>query len=161
MSKKIYVVDALLIVASLVGLLFLVGYSQPLVIAPIDDLETTNSSVLFEFDNANEILIDDNLQFSSPEVINAEDNLIINLKPGKYYWKIKGVRESEVRTLTINSEVELKLRKSDTGYKIVNAGNEILGVEVYDNGELKDVLTLDIDESEDVSGSKFVGRSDG
>ncbi len=157
MNKKIYIIDSLLIVASLVGLMFLVGYSQPLVIAPVDDLETTNGSVLFEFDNANEILIDDNMQFSSPEVISAEDNLVINLKPGKYYWKLKGVGESEIRTLTINSEVELKLRKSSSGYEVVNAGNTLLDVDVYSDGELRERLVLDVDVVVDVDGDKFKG----
>lgn len=157
MNKKIYIIDTLLIVVSLIGIMFLVGYSQPLVIAPVDNLETTNSSVLFEFGNANEILIDDNIQFSSPEIIYAKDNLIINLKPGKYYWKLKGVGESEVRTLTIISEVELKLRKSKGGYEVVNAGNTLLDVDVYSDGELKERVVLDVDDVVSVSGSKFVG----
>jgi uncharacterized protein YuzE len=34
-------------------------------------------------------------------------------------------------------------------------------VEVYENGSLKDKLLLDIDESRDVKGEKFIGEQNG
>lgn len=134
-----------------------VNYAQPLIIAPLNNLETTNGSVLFEFERGNVILIDDNLEFSSPQKIYAVDNLIINLNVGKYYWKIEGVMNSDVKELTILSQVNLKLKKVDDKYLVVNAGNVELNVEVYNNKSFVENIILNIDESKEVSGTKFVG----
>lgn len=156
-TKHVYAIDLILIVGTFMSLMFLVGYSRPLVIAPLDEFETTNSSVLFSIERAEIILIDDNIEFTSPERFNVEDGLMINLKPGVYYWKAESVLKSEVRKLTINSEVDLKLRKLEQGYGVTNAGNTRLDVEVYNGTELIDKIKLDISDDENVSGTKFVG----
>ena len=158
-KKKIIILDLIFVVGSLFVIALLVGYSKPLVIAPIDELETTNAAVLFEFEKADLILIDDNLKFSSPQKFYAEDNLVINLKPGVYYWKVQGTLGSEIRELTVKSEVDLKLKKSavNESYEIVNAGNTKLNVDVYENGLFTGNVVLDVDEEEEVSGTKFVG----
>lgn len=147
-----------LVVGTIIFLAGFVNYARPLVIAPLDNLETTNTSVLFEFERGNVILIDDNLEFSSPDKIYAKDDLIINLKAGKYYWKIEGVFDSNVREFTILSEVNLKLKRVDDKYRIVNAGNVELDVEIYENRSKVSNIILDIDEEREVSGTKFVGR---
>jgi len=160
-QKHIIAVDFILIVGTLVALSFFVSYARPMVIAPIDDLVTTNNSVLFEFEKADLILIDDNLEFSSPEKIYAENNLVINLKPGKYYWVLEGIAgsESDVRELTILSEINLKLIETGEGnFEIINAGNTELNVDIYEKGKLSGNVVLNIDESEEVSGTKFIGR---
>ena len=162
-KRHIYAVDFILIVVtifSLVGLIGYFGYSQPLVIAPIDEYETTETSVLFSFEKADLILIDENPDFTSPTKIYVEDNLVINLKPGVYYWKVKGDLESDVRKLTIISEIDLKLKKVDgeDRYDIVNAGNVELDVDVFENGVLRDNIRLEIDEEKEISGTKFIGR---
>jgi hypothetical protein len=135
-----------------------VTYARPLVIAPLNNFETTNNSVLFEFERGNIILIDDNLEFSSPQKIYAEDNLIINLKTGKYFWKIDGLVESEIRELTIISEVNLRFKKIDDKFVLVNSGNVKLNVDVYDNESLVDNFILDIDDDKEINGNKFVGE---
>jgi hypothetical protein len=160
-KKHIYLLDVLIIGISLAAVLGIIGYTKPLVIAPLDDTITSDNLVLFEFEKAKKIMIDDNLQFSSPEEIYVENNLIVNLKPGKYYWKVEGTRESEIRELTILSEVDLQLREKKEKYEVINAGNTKLDVEVYENGSLKDKLLLDIDESRDVKGEKFIGEQNG
>ena len=66
-EKHINKIDALVLVFSLFGVLFLVGYTQPLVISPVDDFSTSERGVLFSFENAEVILIDDNLEFSSKD----------------------------------------------------------------------------------------------
>jgi hypothetical protein len=158
-SKHILILDLVVVIGSLFVIAGFVGYSQPLVISPIDDFETTDTSVLFGFDNGEAILIDDNLEFTSPLIIYAEDNMVINLKPGTYYWKVEGVIDSEIRSLTIVSEIDLKLRESGTEgkYEIVNAGNTVLNVEIYRGENLEDEVVLGVDESKEVSGTKFVG----
>jgi hypothetical protein len=158
-NKKIIAIDLVLVVGSLLIIGGLVGYAQPLAIAPINDLETTETGVLFEFEKANVILIDDNLEFSSPQEIYVQDNLVVNLKPGVYYWKVKGVLSSEVKKLTIESEVDLKLRELEEKYEIVNSGNTKLNVDIYGelDGSLIGNVILDVDEDEEVSGTSFIG----
>ena len=157
-NKKIKIIDMVLIFGTIIFLAGFVNYAQPLIISPIDNLETTNGAVLSEFERGNIILIDDNLEFSSPQKIHAEDNLIINLKQGKYYWKIEGILNSKIREFTILSEVNLKLKKVDDKYRIVNAGNVELDVEIYEDKSFVGNVILDMDESEEVSGTKFVGK---
>jgi hypothetical protein len=165
MKKHVYKIDFAIILISLIsliGLLFLFNYSQPLVIAPSDGFVSLEKEILFEFENAGKILIDDNIEFSSYEEIFVKENLIISLEQGVYYWKIEGVFESEIRKLTIESEVNLKLKKLDdledsNSYGVVNAGNVRLNVDVYDESILTGKIILDIDEEEKVSGTKFIG----
>lgn len=160
-KKYILVIDLAVVVGSLMVIAVLVGYARPLVIAPLDELSTTNTAVLFSFDKADLILIDDNLEFTSPEEIYAEDNLVINLKPGIYYWKVVGALPGGVRKLTIESEIDLKLRKAANGnesYEIVNSGNTELNVDVYQGEKLAGNVILGVDENKEVSGTKFLGR---
>ena len=155
-NKKIG--DIMMIGLSALAVLTIFGYASPLIISPIDNLETTNSSVLFEFDKADTILIDDNLNFTSPILVKAENNLIVNLKPGLYYWKIKGLTESKINTLTILSEIDLRLKDNGDRYALVNAGNTELDVAIYNGSVLQGNVILDIEEEKNVSGTLFVGR---
>jgi len=157
-KKIIYGIDLLFLVGTLLTLFFLVGYVRPLVIAPINNLETSNSSVLFTFEKGSIVLIDDNLNFSSPDKIYAEDNLVINLKPGIYYWKVSGITDSQIRTLTIISQIDLRLRESENGVEVVNSGNEELSVEVYEKEKLVDSFVLEKDNSQKVAGTKVIGE---
>ncbi len=149
--------DFIVIGVSVVLLLGVLGYVSPLVISPLNNMTTTNASVLFSFDKADTILIDDNLEFSSPMQLHAENNLIVNLKPGKYYWKIRGARESKVNTLTIVSEIDLRLRDSGNQYELVNAGNNKLNVDIYNGSALTGNIILEREEKQNVSGTLFVG----
>ncbi len=156
--KHIIAIDFVVVFGTLLVVFALVGYTQPRVIAPIDGYTTTNNSVLFSFEKADLILIDDNIYFSSPQEINVENNLVINLNPGIYYWKAVGALESEARQLTINSEISLKLIERDNEISVVNSGNTELNVDVYKDGKLSGNVVLGIDEGRKVSGEKFVGR---
>lgn len=160
-NKHIIVIDLIILVGTLIAVISIIGYVRPLVIAPIDTFETINTNVLFEFEKAELILIDDNIEFSSPQKYYAENNLVINLKPGKYYWKLDGVINSEIRELTIISEVDLKLKESENMYQLVNAGNLELDVEVYDKGKLIKNIILIVDEEKQISGDKFIGGENG
>ncbi len=161
MNKKyILIIDAILILGSLSAVFVFVNYAQPLVIAPIDNYESSNNTVLFEFSKAELILIDENIEFTSPREIYVEDNLVVNFKPGIYYWKVVGALESDIRQLTINSEIDLQLKETNEGYSVVNSGNTPLRVELYENGAYTGEIILDVDESSGVEGDKFVGRED-
>ena len=71
-NKHIWKFDLAIIIITVIGLFFLVDYARPLVIYPADNLKTTENYVLFSFEKADKILIDDNLDFSSPKEIYVE-----------------------------------------------------------------------------------------
>ena len=168
--KHIKAIDYILIVGTLISLFgifyqyyYTEGKGQPIALSPEDGFETTRS-VLFEFENAETILIDDNIEFTSPEKFEVKNNFVINLKPGKYYWKLIGNGESEVRQLSIESEVSLEVRESEVEkgrYNVVNVGNEELEVDVFEFGKLKENIVLDIYENREISGDKFIGGQNG
>lgn len=157
-KKYVLLIDLVLVIGSLFLISGFVGYTRPLVIAPFDDYENSNGSVLFSFEKADLILIDNNLEFSSPQEIYVENNLVVNLKPGIYYWKVVGALESDIRKFTIKSEIDLSLKEIENGnFEVVNSGNEKLDVDVYEKGKLTGKVVLDVDESKEVSGTKFIG----
>ena len=158
--KLIYKVDLVLIVGSLIALIVAIGYVQPLVIAPLDDYETLETEIIFSIENADVLLIDDNIDFTTPDEYSIEDGMKIELEPGRYYWKAVGVLGSEVRTLTINSEVRLELRKIDEGYGVVNVGNVGLNVDVYNGTELVSKVRVGVGDVVEAEGDKIVGEAE-
>jgi hypothetical protein len=160
MNKHIWKIDLALVLISVFVLMGMVGYVRPLVIAPIDNYESLDGEVLFEFKGADVLLIDDNIDFTTPDEYEVAQGLRLSLEPGVYYWKVSGVLGSEVRTLTINSRVELQLVETEGGYGVVNAGNVRLNVDVYDGDELIEKRKLDKGQMSDVRGQedKFVGE---
>ncbi len=145
MDKHIWKIDLVLILLSVGVLMGIFGYAQPLVIAPIDEYASLEGGVLFEFEGADVLMIDDNMEFSSPDEYRVLNGLILELEPGIYYWKVKGVLGSEVRTLTIKSVLELMLVETEDGMAVVNAGNVRLNVDVYDGEELVERKKLGVD----------------
>ena len=159
--EKIYKIDLVMIVGSLIVLLVLIGYMRPMVIAPLDDYKTAETEILFSIEKAEKIFIDDNLDFTTPDEYLVVDGLKIDLEPGIYYWKAVGVLDSHIRTLTIRSEVSLELRDiGGKGYGIFNAGNVRLNVDVYNGSSLVDKVKLDVSEEVEVEGTKIIGGLD-
>ena len=68
-----------------------------------------------------------------------------------------GVRQTEIRTLTINTLVSLRLDKTESGFNVVNSGNVNLNVEVYNNSELIDEIYLESGGKINELGDKFIG----
>lgn len=160
--KGLYKIDILLVAISLTALIFLVGYMQPLVIAPVDYHETDSGEVLFSIDKADMLLVDDNIDFTTPDEYPLKEGLKINLEPGDYYWKAKGLFESEIRTLTILSKVELELKQiDDLNYGVFNAGNVRLNVDIYNGTEFVGNKKLEARSEIPLTGDKFVGGYDG
>ena len=157
---RVYKIDLVLAIVSVVVLIGLVGYVRPLVIAPLDDYESSEIEILFSIGKADSLLIDDNIDFTTPDEYSVEDGLKVELVPGVYYWKAVGVLGSEVRTLTINSIVSLEFREMEEGYGVVNAGNIRLDVDVYDGDELIEKRKLGIGEVVS-GGDKYIGGQDG
>jgi hypothetical protein len=160
MKEHIWKFDLIIILVSVFVLMGVVGYARPLVIAPIDEYVSIDGEVLFSFERAEVLLIDDNMDFTTPKEYAVEDGLEIDLDPGIYYWKVSGVLGSEVRSLTIESRVELALIESDEGFSVVNAGNVRLNVDVYDGDELVSKKKLGVGD-EVAGGDKYVGGYDG
>ena len=158
-SKHLLILDLVIVLGSLGIIAGIMGYSRPLVISPLDNEITSNGAVIFSFEDANKILIDTNLEFTSPQEIYVTDNIIINLKPGEYYWKAVGLSSSEIRKLTVESSIDLSLRPNgQDGFEVVNSGNTPLDVEIYANGAFSGKLFVDVDESVYADGDKFIGR---
>ena len=158
---KIYKIDLAIIVGSLIILMAMIGYVRPMVLSPLDDYETLDTEILFSIEKAESLSIDDNLDFSTPDEYLVEDGMKIDLQPGTYYWKAVGVLDSEIRTLTIRSEVSLELREIEgDGFGVVNAGNVRLNVDVYNGTELVDNVKLGVKEEADMDGTKVVGGYD-
>lgn len=157
-KDKIYKIDIAVIGVSLLVIAIAIGYVSPMIISPPDDLVSSNGSVLFSFEKADYILIDDNQEFSSPEKIYVGDNLVLNLNPGTYYWEIVGVLRSEIRKLTINSRVDLKFEENADGFDVVNAGNTRLLVDIYNGTNIIGKTVLDVGEETNETGDKYLGR---
>jgi len=172
-KKQIHVIDFLMILGTLSIILLTISLTEidltGMVIGPVlespEDGFSTSRSVLFSFKHGNDLLIDDNIEFRNPKQFDVEDNLTIALEPGVYYWMVKGTgnKTSEVREFTIKSRVELRLKKTEQGYQVVNAGNVNLNVDIYENKEFVENIILEINKHEDfenVSETKFIGRQD-
>ena len=159
MNWEIGKIDLIVIGVTLLALIVLFGYAQPLVIAPLDKYESLNGEVLFEFERADVLLIDDNQEFTSPDEYEVVEGLVVVLEPGIYYWKVRGVFGSEVRKLTIQSRVELRLVETEDGMAVVNAGNVALNVDVYDGDELVEKRKVEVGEAVD-GGDKYIGGYD-
>jgi hypothetical protein len=158
MNKKyVYAIDAVCLVVTLGIIISSLIFLRPNLYSPPSGL-TTTGAVLFSFSNGDYILIDDNLQFSSPQRYEVRDDLLITLNPGSYYWKVVGALSSEIRQLTVQSVVDLRLRESSDGYELVNGGNTKLDVDIYENGTLTGRAVLDVDETGKANGNSFFGR---
>ena len=114
---------------------------------------------LFSFKSGSVILIDKNLNFKSPERVEAKDNLVINLKKGIYYWKVDDAipKEDVVQLEITESLASLKLKKLDSGYEVVNFGNSTLNVNIYTSGKFTGNVILDGEVSGEVSGIVNIG----
>jgi len=159
--KKIRAGDVLVVGTSLVVLLIAlvwVGYQEPLVIAPKDGFVSKDPYVLFSIEKGSVLLIDETPSFESPVKYEIKNQTIIHLKPGVYYWKVLGVKESKVRQLRIDSLVDLQLREKDENYQVINAGNDELKVSFKESDTLLRTQILGRGESANVSGNYVKGE---
>lgn len=160
MKEHIWKFDLIIILVSVFVLMGVVGYARPLVIAPIDEYVSIDGEVLFSFERAEVLLIDDNMDFTTPDEYQVREGSKVSLEPGVYYWKVDGILGSEIRTLTVVSRVELVLVEVDGGFGVTNAGNVRLNVDVYDEDELVGKKKLEVGEVLKDDGDKFVGSYD-
>lgn len=151
-------IDFAVITLSAISLMFVIGFAQPLVISPIDNYKTTDTQILFSIEKGDKLLIDDNIDFTSPDEYDVADGLELEFSPGKYYWKVVGLTQSEIRTLTIESEVSLELIEDENNFSVVNSGNMDLLVDIYDGDDLIEKRKLGVGEETTGLGNKFLGE---
>lgn len=156
-SKHLYTIDAILVMISAIGILMLVGYSTPNVIAPLDGSEIDSTKILFSIENAEYIILSEDKDFTYPKIYSVEDGLSITLQPGFYYWKAKGVTETKINTFTIRDAVILELVEKDGEYLLINGGTKGMKVEVYNETDLVDEFNLMTNEEAAADGTKFIG----
>lgn len=91
------------------------------------------------------IMIDDNPDFTTPTTVEVKGNKYSpenELELGEHYWKVKGLRESEVQKFTIVSKVSLK-REEDENLR--NDGNTRLKLDVTPS--ITGAMILDINQT--------------
>lgn len=156
--NKIYTIDIAVVVGTLLVLVGAGFYARPLIIAPLDNSTTTNSSVLFSIERGESILIDDNPEFTSPDTIAIHNTLAITLRPGTYYWRVEGVGESEIRKLVVRSRVDIRLQDSGNQYALVNEGNVPTDVTFLANESVITSRVIAVYETTPTEGTRAEGR---
>lgn len=106
----------------IIALIFLI-LNINLLIYPKENMHTRSNKIRFEWIGLSNVKLDDNPEFSSPIEI-SKKNPVIELKPGKYYWKA-GL--SKTQSFVIDSEVSVAVNpavvENETSYRIENQGN--------------------------------------
>jgi hypothetical protein len=135
LSKKyLLIIDAIFVVLALITVFFLVGYSQPLAIAPLPNDEQT---ILFRLPQVDYILLDQTSGFDSPKTIFIDQEF--SLTQGKYFIKFYDGLKSEIREIEFQVDVVLELRRMPNGeVGVYNTGENSLLVDVYNTGSLVD-----------------------
>lgn len=133
-NKKILIIDSVLLIGSLIAVFLLVGYTQPMAIAP---LSSEQANLLIIVPAKDYVLFDTNSKFDSPQTLFIED--YISLKSGKYFIKFFDGSKSEIRQIEFELDVELQLRKLDeSNLGIFNIGGSNLKIDTYEVGSLVD-----------------------
>ena len=120
----------------LIGILLIVLIAKsmaPLQIYPKNLAEIRDTRPVFKWvGSAEKIIVDDNLEFTSPIIENVHGNShqlekILNFTT--YYWKLAGSKESKTRQFTVNSVVALSLKEKEDIYELTNVGTSDLDIE--------------------------------
>lgn len=107
----------------------------------------TDREVEFKvFGFANEIKVDDNLEFVSPAV--KDKPFVFDLEPGEYYWKADN--SFLIGKFTIQSEVNVALEKLEDKYRISNLGNTEVDLGITGNSFLTGAAVLGFGEKLDL-----------
>jgi hypothetical protein len=132
-SRNILIIDAILVFGILTAIFLLVGYTQPLVIAPLSSSSNT-SSLLFYVPQTDFVLIDKSSKFDSSDTIFIGEN--VKLESGRYFIKFFDGLRSEIRQIDVETEVVLEFKNLGDKIGVFNIGDIALNVETYDKGSL-------------------------
>lgn len=109
--------------------------------------------VKFNSINAKVIMISENPDFSNPRYIDLSErkNISYNLNPGIYYWKSdNGIIEGMKHEIVIESDVGMKINKTENETDLVNIGNVKINVTKSKEGIMVGHIILEPDESEKI-----------
>jgi len=131
---KLKLLISILIILLVGALFYLVLTTKPKQIAPLSGRIITDEFV-FEFENAEKVFISTDEDFSTQIVLEKDSK--IELLPGTYYWKAKGLfGESETSNFTILSKVVLNLKEKNESFVLSNRGNQDLNVTKETNNNI-------------------------
>jgi hypothetical protein len=132
---------------------------------PKTNVNVSGNFVRFDSINANVIIMSDNPDFSNPRYIDTSElkNFTLNLVPGTYYWKSdNGIIEGISHKFVIESDVGLKINRSENETDLVNIGNVKINVTKDDKGILVGHVILEPDETDEIPDSgNYTGRQEG
>jgi hypothetical protein len=133
-KKHILVIDAILLLGVLTSVFLLVGYSQPMAIAPLSSEE---NNLIFTIPATDYILIDTSTKFDSPENLFIEQ--VFHFEPGRYFIKFFDGTRSEIREINFEIATDLEFRMFDSkNAGLFNIGKNDLRIDTYDTGSLVD-----------------------
>jgi len=138
-KKHIIAIDLVLIVGSLLIVAYLAGYSRPLVIGDFNEEGLKQESVLFDINNEDRLVISKDRDFENAREIDMNKDL--TLSEGKYFVKIISPFGSEVRELTLLTDVKIDFIKAGNKISVVNKG-EKLNVKIFEGDSLKEEVEL-------------------
>ncbi|MBI3623554.1 hypothetical protein HY212_05760 [Candidatus Pacearchaeota archaeon] len=117
-EKAIILAEAVLVLGIFSYLYF---SATPHAISPISGKTILEPDFVFEISNGEQVIISKNPNFENSIIMKEGSEL--NLLPGTYYWKVKNwIKESEVKSFTIDSNVGLNLRRGSNKDILENAG---------------------------------------
>lgn len=137
--KYLLIIDSIILVGSLLTVFFVVGYTQPLAIAPLNE-----ESLIFTLPDVNYLLVDGDLKFSSPTTVFIGDSF--NLESGRHYIKIDSGKTGEIREIKVETDVVLQIRRLSNGsVGVFNVGESALNVESYKIGTSTNLSLISVD----------------
>ncbi|MBU0959702.1 MAG: hypothetical protein KKB31_07185 [Nanoarchaeota archaeon] len=145
-GRKVLLAEGILVMGALI---YLFVSMNPTAISPIAGKTIFDPDFSFEVENGEEVWVSIDVVFSNPIVL--KEGSFVDLPPGTYYWKVKNwLRESEVQTFVLESNVGLNLIVGGEKNKIENVGNVDLEV-TEKNAGITSSFGLGSGDSADVS----------
>lgn len=133
-------------------------------IYPKANVSIHGNLVKFSSENADVIIISENPDFSNPRYLDLKEikNMALDFQPGKYYWKpYNEIVEGFAREFDIESEVGLKINKTENESNLVNIGNVKINVTRTKAGVMVGRIILEPKQAEKIEDSgQYVGRQE-
>jgi len=131
------------------------------VLYPRAKVEVDGNKVSFSAINANAVILSASPDFSNARVIDLNETVSFNLKPGRYYWKASnGIIESFSDEFSIDSDVGLKIIEKNGKEELKNVGNVKVNVTRTVNGTFIGHIILEPVDSEEINEGEYLGRQE-
>ena len=153
-TRKILIAEAVLVLGIVAYMYFSMA---PEAISPISGQSIFEPDFVLEIGNGEEVLVSRTPDFSNPIIL--KEGSEVDLPVGTYYWKVRNwLREGEINTFVIESNVGLNLREGSEQDLLENSGT----VDVKVNEKKSGTITgVGVGESIEVEkGGEFEGKQD-